>query len=200
MKNNYPLTRKACLLFIALLVGSLSTKSFAQKDSLNKYQNNYRYAVQLEVSHYANIRLERILGKLRKPRFGVSAGVGYSQNPDLWYTRFDFSRINSKTHFITSLHSLLPVSPNSDIEAGLVGNYNLLPRENRKFQPNEKVVMLKAGYRWHTSNRKWSFHVGGLLTLADNLDSQYGMSSNEQKFRINVGNFLPGSLAVGRTF
>lgn len=199
MKNIHSSTRKACLLSFVLLPCSFSIEALAQKDSVNKYQNNYRYVVQLELSQNTSIKLERIWGKLRKPRLGVSAGVGYSQNPDLWYTRFDFSRINSKTHFITSLHSLLPVSPNSDIEVGLAGNYNLLPREMRKFHPNEKVVMLKAGYRWHTSSRKWYFHVGGLLTLADNLDSKYSMSRNEQKFRINVGNFTP-SLAIGRTF
>jgi hypothetical protein len=199
MKNFHSLTRMACLFFTALLVSSLSIKSFAQKDSLNnKYKNNYRYAVQLEISKYAGIKLERVWGKLQKPRFGVSAGIGYSQNPDLFSSRFDFSRGVKRTHFISNIHLLLPVSGNSDIEAGLAGNYNLLALKGQGRLTNEMVLMLKGGYRWHTANRKWSFHIGGLLTIADNLDNAYVGSSN-QKFRFNLGNAAP-SIAVGRTF
>lgn len=198
MKNIHFSTRKACLLSFVLLMSSFFFEAFAQKDSLNKYQNNYRYAVQLEVSQNANIKLERVWGKLRKTRLGISSGIGYS-NSQIFTNGFDFSKGFKKTHFISNIHLLIPVSPNSDIEAGLSGNYNVLSKELRKSLPNEMIVMLKAGYRWHTSNRKWSFHVGGLLTLADNLDSNYTMSTVGQSFRFNIGDLTP-SIAIGRTF
>lgn len=200
MKILHSSMRYVRFFFAILLITSFLSDAWAQRDSAEKYQNNYGNAVQLEFSDYTGIKYERVWGKLRKPRLGLAAGLGYSQNPDLFSSRFDFSRGMSKIHLLSSFHFLLPVSPNSDIEAGLAANYNLSAGRNiREFVPNEMIVLLKGGYRWHTANRKWSFHIGGYLTLADNLNSQYGLASKEQKFRINVGHLAPG-LSVGRTF